>query len=142
MRVVARSVEHQEIGAEPLLNPMGLGGRIRPVDVARAHDDQRGDADSAEPRLGVPVRLFEQLMYERSLDRSLLTPGSEDRAAAPVIAALRGDTDLAPAHLRVRARDDDPRAGRPLSGRSRPRRRLATRAGRTPGVRAGCSDRG
>src|SRR5215469_12655517 len=35
-------------------------------------------------------RLY-RLMYERALDRSLLTPGSEDRAAAPVIAAMGGD---------------------------------------------------
>ena len=36
-----------------------------------------------------------RLMYERALDRSLLTPGSEDRAAAPVVEAMGGDRDLA-----------------------------------------------
>jgi AcrR family transcriptional regulator len=36
-----------------------------------------------------------RLMYDGSLDRSLLTSGSEDRAAAPVIAAMGGDRDLA-----------------------------------------------
>jgi AcrR family transcriptional regulator len=36
-----------------------------------------------------------RLMYDRALDRSLLTPGSEDRAAAPVIEAMGGDLDLA-----------------------------------------------
>jgi AcrR family transcriptional regulator len=36
-----------------------------------------------------------RLMYDASLDRSLLTPGSEDRAAAPVIEAMGGDRDLA-----------------------------------------------
>ena len=39
-------------------------------------------------------RLY-RLMYDRSLDRSLLTPDSEDRAAAPALAALGGDGDLA-----------------------------------------------
>jgi len=36
-----------------------------------------------------------RLMYDTSLDRSLLAPGSEDRAAAPVIEAMGGDRDLA-----------------------------------------------
>jgi AcrR family transcriptional regulator len=36
-----------------------------------------------------------RLMYDRSLDRALLAPGSEDRAAAPVIEAMGGDRDLA-----------------------------------------------
>jgi AcrR family transcriptional regulator len=36
-----------------------------------------------------------RLMYDTSLDRALLTPGSEDRAAAPVIQALGGDRDVA-----------------------------------------------
>ena len=36
-----------------------------------------------------------RLMYERALDRSLLTPGSEDRAAAPLLEAVGGDLDLA-----------------------------------------------
>jgi AcrR family transcriptional regulator len=36
-----------------------------------------------------------RLMYDSSLDRSLLTPGSEERAAAPVIQAMGGDGDLA-----------------------------------------------
>jgi hypothetical protein len=34
-------------------------------------------------------------MHERSLNRPLLTPGSEQRAAAPIIAAAGGDQDLA-----------------------------------------------
>ena len=36
-----------------------------------------------------------RLMYDTSLDRALLAPGSEDRAAAPVIEAMGGDGDLA-----------------------------------------------
>jgi AcrR family transcriptional regulator len=36
-----------------------------------------------------------RLMYDRSLDRSLLTPGSEDRAVVPVVRALGEDRDLA-----------------------------------------------
>jgi AcrR family transcriptional regulator len=36
-----------------------------------------------------------RLMTERALNRELLTPGVEARAAAPVIAASGGDTDLA-----------------------------------------------
>lgn len=36
-----------------------------------------------------------RLMTDRPLDREHLTPGVEDRAAAPIIAALGGDRDLA-----------------------------------------------
>jgi AcrR family transcriptional regulator len=36
-----------------------------------------------------------RLMYDGSLDRSLLAPGSEDRAVVPVVRALGGDGDLA-----------------------------------------------
>jgi AcrR family transcriptional regulator len=36
-----------------------------------------------------------RLMYDSSLDRSRLNPGSEDRAAAPAIGAMGGDRDLA-----------------------------------------------
>lgn len=36
-----------------------------------------------------------RLMYDRELDRSLLTPGSEDAAAALVVRAFGGDGDLA-----------------------------------------------
>jgi AcrR family transcriptional regulator len=36
-----------------------------------------------------------RLMHDRSLNRPLLTPGSEERAAAPIIAATGGDQDLA-----------------------------------------------
>jgi hypothetical protein len=34
-------------------------------------------------------------MYDGSLDRSLLTPGSEDRAVRPVLQAVGEDRDLA-----------------------------------------------
>jgi AcrR family transcriptional regulator len=36
-----------------------------------------------------------RLMTERPLDREGLVPGVEDRAAAPIIEAVRGDVDLA-----------------------------------------------
>lgn len=36
-----------------------------------------------------------RLMYDRSLNRSLLTPGSEQSAVAPVVQAAGGDQDLA-----------------------------------------------
>jgi len=36
-----------------------------------------------------------RLMTERPLNRAILTPGSEDRAAAPLIKAAGGDPDLA-----------------------------------------------
>jgi AcrR family transcriptional regulator len=36
-----------------------------------------------------------RLLYDRSLNRDLLRPGSEERAAAPVIQATGGDEDLA-----------------------------------------------
>jgi AcrR family transcriptional regulator len=36
-----------------------------------------------------------RLMYDRSLNRSLLMPGSEDSAVVPVVRALGGDRDLA-----------------------------------------------
>jgi hypothetical protein len=34
-------------------------------------------------------------MYDRSLNRSLLVPGTEDRAVAPVVRAVGEDGDLA-----------------------------------------------
>jgi AcrR family transcriptional regulator len=36
-----------------------------------------------------------RLMYDRDLDRSLLLPGSEERAVIPVVQAAGGDRDLA-----------------------------------------------
>jgi AcrR family transcriptional regulator len=36
-----------------------------------------------------------RLMYDRDLDRSLLIPGSEERAVVPVVRAAGGDRDLA-----------------------------------------------
>lgn len=36
-----------------------------------------------------------RLMYDRSLDRRLLEPGSEERAVIPVVAVAGGDRDLA-----------------------------------------------
>jgi AcrR family transcriptional regulator len=36
-----------------------------------------------------------RLMYDRSLDRSLIAAGSEERAVAPVLLAFGGDRDLA-----------------------------------------------
>jgi AcrR family transcriptional regulator len=62
------------------------------------------DAGDNDPvaALGVAYRSFARrhphlyrLMTERELDRANLTPGAEERAAAPVYAALGGDEDLA-----------------------------------------------
>ncbi len=36
-----------------------------------------------------------RLMTERPLDRDQLTPGAEERAARPIVEAMRGDRDLA-----------------------------------------------
>jgi Tetracyclin repressor-like, C-terminal domain len=41
-----------------------------------------------------PSQLY-RLMYDRSLNRSLLVPGTEDRAVAPVVRAAGEDRDLA-----------------------------------------------
>lgn len=61
-------------------------------------------ADSREPLAAIAniYRMWARrnpelyrLMYDRSLNRSLLIPGSEEAAAAPAIEAAGGDEDLA-----------------------------------------------
>jgi AcrR family transcriptional regulator len=69
--------------------------------AARFEEAVRG-ADEALPALGAAYRTFAhdhphlyRLMTERPLPRERLTPGVEERAAAPLAAAVGGDEDLA-----------------------------------------------
>ena len=98
--------------------------------------EQAADLDE----LGAAYRAFAlehphlyRLMFEGRLPRERLVPGAEERAAAPVIAAARRRRRPRAGPVRVRARDGDPRARRPLPGRRRPRRRVGARP---QGVRA------
>ena len=98
---------------------------------------ERFEATGSLAALGAAYRGFAlehphlyRLMLQGRLPRERLVPGAEERAAAPLIAAVGGDARPRPRGLRVRARDGDPRARRPLPARRRPRGGVGARAQR------------
>lgn len=71
-------------------------------EAAAAFATAREDGDDSLAALGAAYRAFAhrhphlyRLMTERELDRANLTPGAEERAAAPLYDALGRDPDLA-----------------------------------------------
>lgn len=62
---------------------------------ARAADDQVGALGAAYRGFALEHPHLYRLMTERPLHREGLVPGVEDRAAAPIVEAMRGDVDLA-----------------------------------------------
>src|SRR5262245_20525995 len=83
-----QSLEHAVISA-------GFEELAVTFEVALAARDPLRALAAAYRRFALEHPHLYRLMTERPLQRELLTPGAEDRAAAPVLRAVGGDADTA-----------------------------------------------